>query len=58
MKNSTPPYYRVYAVTKEGKRNYWRELGAVWPHADGEGFSVKLDHLPLNDAEIVIRTPC
>ena len=26
-------------------------------HQDGKGFSVKLDYLPLNGAEIVIREP-
>jgi hypothetical protein len=29
----------------------------VWPHGDGEGFNMKLDYLPLNGAEIVIRKP-
>jgi hypothetical protein len=51
------PSHRVYAVTKNGERNYWREIGAAWPHADGEGFNLKLDYLPLNGAEIVIRKP-
>jgi hypothetical protein len=26
-------------------------------HSDGWGFNVKLDYLPLNGAEIVIRKP-
>jgi hypothetical protein len=56
-KNTNPPSHRVYAVTKNGKRNYWQPIGAVWPHADGEGFNLKLDYLPLNGAEIVIRKP-
>ncbi len=56
-KNTNTPSHRVYAVTKEGKKSYWNAIGAVWPHADGEGFSVKLDYLPLNGAEIVIRKP-
>ena len=56
-KNNTPPSHRVYAVTKEGKKSYWRAIGAVWPHGDGEGFNMKLDYLPLNGAEIVIRKP-
>lgn len=58
-KNTTPPTHRIYAVTKNGKKgNYWQAIGALWPHADGEGFSVSLDYLPLNrDAEIVIRKP-
>jgi hypothetical protein len=56
-KNTTPPSHRVYAVTKNGKRNYWQPIGALWAHADGEGFNLKLDYLPLNGAEIVIRKP-
>jgi hypothetical protein len=56
-KNNTPPSHRVYAVTKNGKNNYWHPIGAIWPHEDGEGFSMKLDYLPLNGADIVIRKP-
>ena len=44
-KNTTPPSHRVYAVTKNGKRNFWQAIGAIWPHEDGEGFSMKLDYL-------------
>jgi hypothetical protein len=51
------PSHKVYAVTKGSKRNFWREIGAAWAHADGEGFNLKLDMLPLNGAEIVIRKP-
>ena len=54
---TNPPSHRVYAVTKNGKQSYWRPIGAVWPHSDGEGFNLKLDYLPLNGAEIVIRKP-
>ena len=56
-KTTNLPSHRVYAVTKEGKKSYWRAIGAVWPHGDGQGFNMKLDYLPLNDAEIVIRKP-
>ena len=54
---SNRPSHRVYAVTKTGERSFWREIGAAWSHNDGEGFNLKLDYLPLNDAEIVIRKP-
>jgi hypothetical protein len=30
--------------------------GAAWAHSDGEGFNLRLEYLPLNDAEIVVRT--
>ncbi len=29
----------------------------AWPHKDGKGFNLKLDMLPLNGAELVIREP-
>jgi hypothetical protein len=32
-------------------------IGAAWAHGDGKGFNLKLEYLPLNNAEIVIRTP-
>ncbi len=51
------PSHRVYAVTRNGERSNWREIGAAWSHKDGEGFSLKLDFLPLNGAEILIRKP-
>jgi hypothetical protein len=58
MSNSANrPTHRVYAVTKNGKKSYWRAIGAAWPHSDGEGFNLKLDYLPLNGAEIKIRRP-
>jgi len=56
-KPTNPPSHRVYAVTKNGKQSYWHAIGAIWPHGDGEGFNLKLDYLPLNDAELVIRKP-
>jgi hypothetical protein len=54
---SKRPTHRVYAVTKNGDKSFWTEIGAAWPHQDGKGFNVKLDYLPLNSAEIVIREP-
>jgi len=51
------PSHRIYAVTKIGERANWREIGAAWPHKDGEGFNLKLDFLPLNGAELVVRKP-
>jgi hypothetical protein len=47
----------VYAVTKNGDKSFWTEIGAAWGHQDEKGFNVKLDYLPLNGAEIVIREP-
>ncbi len=58
IKTSNPPSHRVYAVEKKtGKRDFWRAIGAAWAHQDGNGFNLKLDYLPLNGSELVIRKP-
>jgi hypothetical protein len=56
-KSTNRPSHRVYAVTKNGQQSYWQPIGAAWAHGDGEGYNLKLEYLPLNDAEIVIRKP-
>jgi hypothetical protein len=50
------PTHRIFAVTGKGKKKFWQPIGALWAHADGKGYNPRLDYLPLNDAEIVIRT--
>ena len=45
-------------MTNEGKQKFWRAIGAAWTHEDGDGFSLKLDYLPLiPGAQIVLRKP-
>jgi hypothetical protein len=51
------PTHRAYAVSKHGERSIWRHIGAAWAHGDGEGFTLKLDLMPVNGADIVIRKP-
>ena len=49
------PAYRAYSVKKrEGKEDWWLNLGIVFPHEDGEGFNILLDALPT-DAKLVLR---
>lgn len=51
----TRPTHRVYAVTKTGESKYRQPIGAMWAHTDAKGFNLRIDYLPLNDAEIVVR---
>jgi hypothetical protein len=49
------PAYRAYTVIKrEGKEDYWLNLGIVFAHEDGEGFNILLQALPV-DAKLVLR---
>jgi hypothetical protein len=49
------PTHRIYAVTKNGDSKFWQPIGAMWAHADDKGFNLRIDYLPLNEAEIVVR---
>ena len=49
------PTHRAYTVIKrEGKEDYWLNLGIVFAHEDGEGFNILLQALPT-DAKLVLR---
>jgi hypothetical protein len=49
------PTHIAYTVRdREGKKGFWTRIGSVWPHADGAGFSVQLDAMPL-DGRIALR---
>jgi hypothetical protein len=56
---SKRPTHRVFAVTRRNPndKGFWTDIGAAWAHADGKGFSLKLEYLPLNGGDIVVRTP-
>ena len=50
------PAYRAYTVIKrDGKDDFWLNLGVAFPHEDGEGFNLLLQAQPL-DGKIVLRT--
>lgn len=50
-KKGNLPTHRAFFVTNDGKedsKGNWKEIGALWPHKDGEGFSLKLDLIPTS----------
>jgi hypothetical protein len=50
------PDYRVYTVVKrDGKDDFWLNLGVAFKHEDGQGFNLLLQALPL-DGKLVLRT--
>jgi hypothetical protein len=51
------PTHRVFCVSRrrEGDKGRWDDIGAAWAQKDGKGFNLKLNFLPLNGGEIVIR---
>jgi hypothetical protein len=54
---SKTPSHVAYQIrdTEDGK-GFWTRIGAAWPHADGKGFNLSLDSIPL-DGRITLRIP-
>ncbi|QDU45224.1 hypothetical protein Mal52_37150 [Symmachiella dynata] len=50
-----PPSHSAYQVRdREGRKSFWTRIGSAWAHADGQGFNIQLDCVPL-DGKIVLR---
>lgn len=56
MSKSNRPSHRALVNLGDENQKIWREIGAMWPHQDGNGFTLKLDLIPTNAHDIVIRT--
>lgn len=59
INNSTSkaPTHAAYHVrdTKPGN-SFWTRIGSAWQHADGKGFNIQIDTIPL-DGRISLRVP-
>ena len=52
---SKAPSHVAYQVRdREGQKAFWTRIGTAWAHADGKGFNIQLEALPL-DGRIVLR---
>jgi hypothetical protein len=49
-----PTHVAYWVRDRENKKSEWRPVGVAWTHADGKGFSVSLDLMPL-DRRITLR---
>ncbi len=53
--NSRTPSHVAYQVRdREGKKGIWTRIGSAWPHADGNGFNIQIEAVPL-DGRISLR---
>ena len=53
-RSAKAPTHEVFAVTRKepDSKGRWTKIGACWPHEDGDGFNLRLDFLPLDEAGI------
>jgi hypothetical protein len=52
------PSHIAYQVretkTDANKKSYWTRIGSAWAHADGNGFNIQVESVPL-DGRITLR---
>lgn len=52
---SKSPSHAVYHVRDTGQgKGFWTKIGAAWAHADGKGFNVQVECVPL-DGRLSLR---
>lgn len=53
--SSKAPSHVAYQVReRDGKKGFWTRIGSAWAHADGKGFNIQLECVPL-DGRITLR---
>ena len=52
---TTIPTHHVFVVDGEGANAFWTKIGAAWQHADGKGFNMTFNAVPL-DGRVVVRS--
>ncbi len=51
MSGDNKPTHRVYSViSRDGRDDFWLNIGLAFTHQDGKGLNVLLQALPLPDA--------
>lgn len=55
--STNQPTHAAYQVRdREGAKGIWTRIGSAWQHADGNGFNIQIEVVPL-DGRITLRTP-
>lgn len=52
----TPSHIAYQVRDREGKKGIWTRIGSAWAHADGNGFNIQIEAVPL-DGRISLRVP-
>jgi len=52
--SKSPSHYAYNVRNREGGDNYWIRIGSAWAHADGKGFNIQIETVPL-DGRITLR---
>jgi hypothetical protein len=52
--SKAPSHVAYHVRDRDGKKGYWTRIGSAWAHADGKGFNLQLEIVPL-DGRVSLR---
>ncbi len=52
--SKAPTHVAYHVRDRDGKKSFWTRIGSAWPHADGKGFNLQVEMVPL-DGRISLR---
>jgi len=52
--SKAPSHIAYHVRNREGGEGFWTRIGSAWPHADGNGFNIQIETVPL-DGRITLR---
>lgn len=52
--SKSPSHVAYHVRDRQGSKSFWTRIGSAWPHADGKGFNLQLEVVPL-DGRVVLR---
>ncbi len=51
-----PTHVAYHVRDRNGGDSIWTRIGSAWAHADGKGFNIQIETIPL-DGRISLRIP-
>lgn len=51
-----PTHFAYHVRDRNGGNAVWTRIGSAWQHADGKGFNIQIETVPL-DGRISLRLP-
>jgi hypothetical protein len=52
--SKAPSHIAYHVRNREGGEGFWTRIGSAWPHANGNGFNIQIETVPL-DGRITLR---
>ena len=54
--SKVPTHIAYHVRDRKGSDAIWTRIGSAWQHADGKGFNIQIETVPL-DGRISLRVP-